>query len=335
MILESVFAGYLEPAIRRVLIGSRVDGTELDRRLEAVRSASRDERDRRLFGLLDWMQLEAGNPAIGFLLAETIPITAFGTATLGLPIAPTLREAFDLVVRYHQLVSPWILYDLDVSGGDAAFTVGFRAPIAGGEALLTAAVAALTDGYFGRFTARPRNFSRIELTNASRGMEAEYLRRLGVTPDVGHHANRLCFDSALLSRASPVGDPLTFGVLKKLCEQEHAAVGNVLSAAPFVRGLIMARIGDPPSLMELSARARVSVRQLRFALARAGTSYQKLLRECRIEYFGALARNPEMSFAEIGYRLGYSDAANFSSAFKRWTGKSPTAFRKMGPWKRG
>jgi AraC-like DNA-binding protein len=329
VIVESVLSAYLEPAIRRVLAGSSIEERELERRLDAVRKAPGEERDRQLFRLVDWIQLEVGNPALGFLIAEQIPLTAFGTGSLGLPIAPTLREGFDIVVRYHRLAAPLILYDLEITGGEAALIVGFRAPIAGGEALFVAAVAGFADPYLARFTGRPRNYSRIELTRPSSGMEREYHRRFGVAPVVGGPVNRLCFDAAHLALASPLGDPLTFEMLRNLCEQEDAALGSLRNAADFVRGLLMARIGDPPALEDLAARARLTVRQLRFALSRAGTSYQKLLRECRIEYVGELARNPDMSFAEIGYRLGYADAANFSTAFKRWTGKSPSQFCKQ------
>ena len=328
VILDSVFGAYLEPALRGVLAGTRVDPAELGIRLEAIRRAANAERDRQLFRLLDWVHSEARDPAIGFLIAERMPLTAFGTASLGLPIAPTLREAFDLVVRYHRLAVPVVLYDLEVARGEAAFVVGFRAPIAGGGALIAAAVSGFADAYLSRFTGRPKNFSAIELTDASRGMEGEYRRRLGVAPVIGAPINRFRFDAALLELSSPLGDRLTFDMLRKLCEQEDAATGTLRNASELVRGLFMARIGDPPSLSELASRARLSVRQLRFALSRAGTSYQRLLRECRVEYVGELARNPDMSFAEIGYRLGYSDAANFSTAFKRWTGRSPSELRK-------
>ncbi|MGH7803734.1 MAG: helix-turn-helix transcriptional regulator, partial [Candidatus Binatia bacterium] len=119
-----------------------------------------------------------------------------------------------------------------------------------------------------------------------------------------------------------------FEMLRRQCEQESAALGTLRYAPELARGLVMARIGAPPSLAELASRTRLTVRQLRFALTREGTSYQRLVRECRVAYFRELARNPAMSVAEIGDRLGYSDAAHFSAAFKRWTGQSPSDFRK-------
>ncbi|MCP4306443.1 MAG: helix-turn-helix transcriptional regulator [bacterium] len=36
----------------------------------------------------------------------------------------------------------------------------------------------------------------------------------------------------------------------------------------------------------------------------------------------------QFSVAEIARDLGYSTTANFSRAFKRWTGKSPRQYRK-------
>ncbi|HKP55781.1 MAG TPA: AraC family transcriptional regulator [Polyangiales bacterium] len=36
----------------------------------------------------------------------------------------------------------------------------------------------------------------------------------------------------------------------------------------------------------------------------------------------------EASIDEAADRLGYTDAANFTRAFRRWTGKSPRAVRK-------
>lgn len=44
-----------------------------------------------------------------------------------------------------------------------------------------------------------------------------------------------------------------------------------------------------------------------------------------IEYL----RHTRMTNEDIASRLGYSDAANFRHAFARWTGKSPSEYRRL------
>ena len=35
-----------------------------------------------------------------------------------------------------------------------------------------------------------------------------------------------------------------------------------------------------------------------------------------------------LSLEEVAERVGYSEAANFTRAFRRWTGMTPAAFRR-------
>jgi AraC-like DNA-binding protein len=53
---------------------------------------------------------------------------------------------------------------------------------------------------------------------------------------------------------------------------------------------------------------------------------QSLLRERAI--LRLLDRS--MSVSQIAADLGYADLTNFSHAFKRWTGQSPSEFRRVG-----
>jgi len=41
-----------------------------------------------------------------------------------------------------------------------------------------------------------------------------------------------------------------------------------------------------------------------------------------------LLRDESLSREQIAERLGYSDAANFARAFRRWTGRTPGMLRK-------
>ncbi len=62
-------------------------------------------------------------------------------------------------------------------------------------------------------------------------------------------------------------------------------------------------------------------------LKQAGTSYQEVLDRTRNE----LAQHhlaTGVTVDEVAYLLGFSDTSNFIRAFKRWTGTTPSAFRK-------
>jgi AraC-like DNA-binding protein len=68
-------------------------------------------------------------------------------------------------------------------------------------------------------------------------------------------------------------------------------------------------------------------RTLKRKLAEQGTSYTELLDRQRHTRALELLRT-DATIEQVADRLGYSDAANFTRAFRRWTGKSPRALRK-------
>ena len=58
-----------------------------------------------------------------------------------------------------------------------------------------------------------------------------------------------------------------------------------------------------------------------------GLTFAQLLDDLRRRRALQLVGNASLPVKEIAWRLGFSDPAAFSRAFKRWTGKSPQAFR--------
>ena len=58
-----------------------------------------------------------------------------------------------------------------------------------------------------------------------------------------------------------------------------------------------------------------------------GVTYEQLLDGLRRRLALPLVRQEGLSVKEAAYRLGFSDPAAFSRAFKRWTGSSPSGMR--------
>lgn len=71
----------------------------------------------------------------------------------------------------------------------------------------------------------------------------------------------------------------------------------------------------------------MSMRTLQRKLHEEGVTYKQLLDETRHELAMQYIHESRSSVSEIAYLLGFSEVSNFSRAFKRWTGASPTEFR--------
>lgn len=74
----------------------------------------------------------------------------------------------------------------------------------------------------------------------------------------------------------------------------------------------------------------MSERSLQRRLGECGVSFTQLLEQVRFDSAQRLLRNPAIKIVEISNELGYTDSANFTRAFRRWSGLSPQAFRQAG-----
>ena len=89
--------------------------------------------------------------------------------------------------------------------------------------------------------------------------------------------------------------------------------------------------GDPINAGELARIAGMSRRSFEMALrVDLGCSPGELLREVRRARAERLLMESPLGVGAVGLECGYPDAAVFSAAFKRWTGKSPREFQRNG-----
>jgi AraC-like DNA-binding protein len=86
------------------------------------------------------------------------------------------------------------------------------------------------------------------------------------------------------------------------------------------------RDGDP-TLTQVARKIALSPRTLQRRLKDYGTDFKRLVDDTRRRFSLNYLKNPEHTFTEIAYLLGYSEASAFNRAFKRWTGATPSDYR--------
>ena len=73
----------------------------------------------------------------------------------------------------------------------------------------------------------------------------------------------------------------------------------------------------------------ITPRTLQRYLKKSGLTYQDVIDQLRYESALPLLKNQQQNILEIALELGYSDAAHFSRAFRRWAGMSPSEYRRQ------
>ena len=96
-----------------------------------------------------------------------------------------------------------------------------------------------------------------------------------------------------------------------------------------VRELLLARgIDGEVDQGEIAAELAMSIRALQRGLKQEGHGFRELLEGARRDLAERFLRQPELSLTDVCYLLGFSDQSNFTKAFKRWTGQTPTVYRQ-------
>jgi AraC-like DNA-binding protein len=148
-------------------------------------------------------------------------------------------------------------------------------------------------------------------------------------------AGRLCFESpasflhvptAALTEVCRFSDPIAYRLAIADLGQ---SLENRAGTKSFSRKVRMS-LDDGPGIKSSQAVAEefsMSASTLKRRLSDEGTTFRKLLESSLRERATLRLLDQSMSVGQIAADLGYSDLTNFSHAFKRWTGQSPTRFR--------
>lgn len=137
-------------------------------------------------------------------------------------------------------------------------------------------------------------------------------------------SNEMLFDLKFLEYPLPQANPLT----QKMCyEQLDSMLPKRMMQASLeqqVFDILVTLPIEQARLKCVAEKLNLSERSLRRKLAEANTSFQTILvglkQALAEEYLG----KTNLTIEQIADKLGYSDAASFSHAYKRWHGVAPS-----------
>ncbi len=96
-----------------------------------------------------------------------------------------------------------------------------------------------------------------------------------------------------------------------------------------ISSVVALRLLDGKSDIEGAAQlVGLSVQTLQRRLRHKGYTYREVLAATRFARAKVLLGETQLTIMEIALSLGYEDHANFTRAFKRWAGASPTTYRR-------
>jgi AraC-like DNA-binding protein len=326
-------AGY---QIRGLLDGLRNLKLDVDQLLDDCRieRATLEDPEMRFpelqVGML-WLYAEQryAKPSFGFDLATRISFGKLELIDYLVAACPTLGAGIECLAHHSRLCASGFAYRIEDFSHDGE--VGKRL-IADHHHPVAGLPFSMSDYAWGSMVARFRQYCSKDfrpvlwLRRRPDVSTVELLEVFGRIPEIGAE-EALFVPQAQWEIENPRRDPM----LHKLLLAHARDVASRLPESDFLSTLQGAIIscmhqGDP-SIGRVAARLALTTRTLQRRLEAESIAFQDVLEQLRHETALRYLENTRLSLTEISALLAYADSSAFGRAFRRWTGRSPAAYR--------
>lgn len=272
-----------------------------------------------------------GDIGLGLIAGARQPLTAHGSLGYALMSAATIQEAIAILQRFWHLrgrgirldyyqQDQWLIFEFMPQMPLSAIIqrVLFEAVISGvyhGLRFLVADVPLQAELWF---SVPPPDY-----VSSLHDLALPVLR-------YGMPVNQLRVNVAIAEQKLRMANPEALALAIAQCEREYALLEEHHQAiALMVRSLLKASEGRYATPQQLADKLHLSERSLRRHLQQQDTSYQQLLDEARQRDALLLLEKYHLDIQKIAAMLGFTNPANFTRAFKQWTGQTPSQYRLL------
>jgi AraC-like DNA-binding protein len=272
------------------------------------------------------------DPRFAFKAGLRLHVTEYGLYGFAILCSVELRKAIQFAVQYQQLATPVAEVSFKEETTCGAFTV---APLAHPriDARLYRFIVELV---FGTIISLSRDamgpsFSPRELhVTYGLGDDVRTYQDIFRCPVVSSQPeNTLLFDAAWLKAKPKLGNEITYVAIVELCDELLDEMELRVGVAGKVRQVLMTNLMRPMRFEEVARRLKMSARTLRRELHSENAPFRKLLDELHRSIAIKYLRDTALTVEDIASLMGFSEAASFRHAFRRWTKMMPHQFRDV------
>jgi len=267
------------------------------------------------------------NQGLGLWVGAQNVLGTLGLLGHVLSLCKNLRDAFELGIRHQHTSGGIVVISVDVVGEQVYVDVECRLPFAEVQIFAVEEFYASLLVYGRALVGETFKPIAVEFVHAAPDYVDEYWRLLGPDVRFGCLHNRMLIDVQWLDVNLPNHHSLALRQAVKLLELEAAQVHQKLDLIQAVERAIARDLSRGSHIEKIAGDLNMSSRTLRRRLTEHSLTFEALLEQVRQARTMSLLANPDMPIERITEEVGYSDVRSFRRAFKRWTGKSPSAWR--------
>jgi len=273
------------------------------------------------------------DPLLGIRVGRRLSLSSYGILGYAVMGAATVGEALALLTEFSPLISWGSRHTLSRESWRGTrchcLTLSPTAADPRAAALEIESTLASLQGIFDELLGEPARFAAVHMQhdNPARG-GAEFRAVFHCEVLSGRRRNAVLIPEHLVQLALPYPQPEYSALFRDMCRQSMAALLEERSLVEAIRGLILAEEGVVPTLEQVAARFSLSARTLRRHLRLIGVSYRGLVDETRYASARRYLSSTGLTVEAIAGQLGYADTRSFRTAFRRWSGTTPAAYRR-------